>query len=135
MSSDSELLCMHRDHMHWSILEEILKQTNKKVRLNSRPVLEFYLVCAMLCCFSRVRLFATLWTVACQAPLSMGFSRKELWSGLPCPLPGDLPDPGIEPASLMSPELAAGFFTTSATYFSYLILQHSSQASSMSLRH
>ena len=49
---------------------------------------------------SRVRLFATPWTVACQAPLSMGFSRQEYWSGLPFPSPGDLPDPGIEPGSL-----------------------------------
>ena len=48
---------------------------------------------------SRVRLFATLWTVARQAPLSMGFSRQEYWSGLPFPSPGDLPDPGIEPGS------------------------------------
>ena len=48
---------------------------------------------------SRVRLFATLWTVAFQAPLSMGFSRQESWSGLPFPSPGDLPDPGIEPRS------------------------------------
>ena len=48
---------------------------------------------------SRVRLFATLWTVAHQAPLSMGFSRQEYWSGLPFPSPGDLPDPGIEPRS------------------------------------
>ena len=46
---------------------------------------------------SRVRLFATPWTVARQAPLSIGFSRKEYWSGLPFPSPGDLPDPGIEP--------------------------------------
>ena len=58
----------------------------------------------MLSCFSRIWLFATLWTVACQAPLSMGFSRQEYWSVLPCPPPGDLPDPGIEPAS-MSPAL------------------------------
>ena len=48
--------------------------------------------------FSRVRLFETLWTLACQAPLSMGFSRQEYWSGLPCPLPGDLPDSGIIPS-------------------------------------
>ena len=48
---------------------------------------------------SRVRLFATLWTVAHQAPLSIGFSREEYWSGLPFPSPGDLPDPGIEPRS------------------------------------
>ena len=67
-----------------------------------------------LSCFSHVLLFATLWTIACQAPLSMGFSRQEYWSGLPCSPPGDLPDPGIEPTSLMSPALAGGFFTTSA---------------------
>ena len=48
---------------------------------------------------SRVRLFATPWTVACQAPPSMGFSRQECWSGWPFPSPGDLPDPGIEPGS------------------------------------
>ena len=48
---------------------------------------------------SRVQLFATLWTVAYQASLSMGFSRQEYWSGLPFPSPGDLPDPGIEPRS------------------------------------
>jgi len=49
---------------------------------------------------SHVRLFVSLWTVAHQAPLSMGFSRQEYWSGLPCPPPGGLPNPGIEPASL-----------------------------------
>ena len=48
---------------------------------------------------SRVQLFATPWTVARQAPLSMGFSRQEYWSGLPFPSPGDLPKPGIEPGS------------------------------------
>ena len=57
----------------------------------------------------------TPWTVACQAPLSMGFSRQEYWSGLPCLPPGDLPDPGIELVSLMSPVLADRFFTTSTT--------------------
>ena len=73
------------------------------------------IVHAVLSCFNCVQLFATLWTVAHQAPLSMGFSRQEYWSGLPCLPPGDLPDPGIEPGSLMSPALAGGFFTTSAT--------------------
>ena len=62
--------------------------------------------------FSRVRLLATLWTGAHQAPLSMGFSRQEYWSGLLCPPPGDLPNPGTEPASLMSLALAGRFFTT-----------------------
>ena len=51
-------------------------------------------------------------TVACPAPLSMGFSRQEHWSGLPCPPPGDYPDPAIELISLMSPALAGGLFTT-----------------------
>ena len=74
-------------------------------------------ICAcMLSCFSHVQLFATLWTLACQAPLSMGFSRQEYWSGLPCPPPEDLPDPGIKPLSLTSPALVGGFFTTSATW-------------------
>ena len=50
-------------------------------------------------CFSHVQLFGTLWTVAHQAPLSMGVSRQEYWSGLLCPPPGDLPNPGIEPIS------------------------------------
>ena len=72
-------------------------------------------VCA-LSHFSRVQLFANLWTVAHHAPLSMGFSRQEYWSGLPCPLPGDLSDPGIEPTSLTFPALAGGFFTTSITW-------------------
>ena len=66
--------------------------------------------------FSHVQHFVTPWTGACQAPLSMGFSRQEYWSGLPCPPPGDLPNPGIEPPSLKSPALAGRFFTTSATW-------------------
>ena len=63
----------------------------------------------MLSCFSRVRLFATLWIIACQAPLSMEFSKQEYWNGLPFPSPGDLPDPGIEPGS---PALQAGSLLT-----------------------
>ena len=66
----------------------------------------------MLSLFSRVQLFATPWTVACQAPLSVGFSRQEYWSELLCPPPGDLSNPGIEPASVASPPLAGEFFTT-----------------------
>ena len=66
--------------------------------------------------FSCVSFFATLWTLASQAPLSMGFSRQEYWSGLSCPPPGDLPNPGIKPVSLMSPSLAVGFFSTRATW-------------------
>ena len=70
----------------------------------------------MLGHFSHVQLFVTLWTLAHQAPLSMGFTRQKYWSGLPCPPPADLPNPGIEPKSLLSPALAGGFFTISATW-------------------
>ena len=64
---------------------------------------------------SRVRLFAAPWTIIHEAPLPMEFSRQEYCRRLPFPTPGDLPDPGIEPASLVSPALAGGFFTTSTT--------------------
>ena len=66
--------------------------------------------------FSHVQLCVILWTVPSQAPLSMGFSRQEYWSGLPCPPPGDRPNPGIKPTSLMSPALAGEFFTTTTTW-------------------
>ena len=69
--------------------------------------------------FSCVQLFATLWTIACQAPLSMGFSRQEYLSGLPCLPPEDLPNPGIEPTSHVS-TLAGGFFTTCATWETHM---------------
>ena len=62
-----------------------------------------------LCVLSHVWLFAILWTVAHQALLSTGFSMKEFWSRLLCPPPGDLPDPGIKPEFLVSPELQADF--------------------------
>ena len=70
----------------------------------------------MLSHFSCVQLFATSWTVALQATLSMGFSREEYWSVLPCPHPGTLPDTGIEPVFLTSSTLVGGFFTTSTIW-------------------
>ena len=70
----------------------------------------------MLSCFSHVCLCVTLWTAVLQAPLSMGFSRPEHWSGLPCLPLGDLPDTGIQLPSLTSPAFAGRFFTTSATW-------------------
>ena len=70
----------------------------------------------MLSLFRRVQLFATPRTAARQTSLSVGFSRPEYWSGLPFPPPGDLPDPGIKPTSLMPPALAGGLFTASATW-------------------
>ena len=68
----------------------------------------------MLSQFSHVQLLVTVWTVACQAPLSIGFSRQEYWSGLLFSPPGDPPDPGIELVFLKSPALAGRFFTASA---------------------
>ena len=69
--------------------------------------------------------FATPWTIALQACQSLGLSRQESWSGLPCLSPGDLPDPGIKPESLMSPVLAGGFSTTRATWEAHLLVQGS----------
>ena len=72
-------------------------------------------MCGLAQMLQCVQLFVTLWTVARQALLLVGFSRQEYRSGLLCPPPGDLPDPGIKPGSLMFPALAGGFFTTSVT--------------------
>ena len=66
-----------------------------------------------VCVLSHVQLFAASWTVACQAPLSVEFSRQEYQKGLPFPPPEDLPDQGIKPTSAASPALAGGFFTLS----------------------
>ena len=73
-------------------------------------------VCVKLSHFGRVQRFAALWAVAHQVPLPMEFSWQEYWSGLPCPPPGDLPDPGIRPASPASPILEGGFFTSGAIW-------------------
>ena len=79
------------------------------------PKIGRYLNCrqtACICVVSHVHLFVTSWTIACQALLSMEFSRQEYWSALPFPPPGDLPKLGIEPTSLASPALAGRFSTT-----------------------
>ena len=87
-------------------------------------------VYAVLSCFNHVWLFATLWIVVSQAPLSMGFSRWQYLSGLTCPPSWDLPNPGTEPVSLMSPALVGRFFTTSAHQVAKLLngrLKHKSR--------
>ena len=86
---------------------------------NSWPILNYIIYVQSH--FSCVQLFATLWTVARKSPLSMGFSRQEYWSGLWCPPPGDLPDPGIEPVSLRSPTLGGRVFIISATWKARII--------------
>ena len=106
----------HRVRHDWAT------NTGKKILVEWIPMQDYGVIMRMcvLSHFSHVRLFMTLWTIARQAPLSMGFSRQEYWSGLPCPPPGDLPDPGIEPISLISPVLVGGLFTTTATWESKL---------------
>ena len=83
------------------------------------------LACYVLSRVSRVWLFATPWTIAHQAPLSTGFSRQEYWNELPFPLPGDLPDPGIEPGSVTSSALAlSGRFSTTSTILEWLLKEN-----------
>ena len=98
-------------HSLWDL--SYLTRLNPGPRQWKRRVLT--LTC-VLTCFSHVWLFATPRTVALQAPLSMGLSRQEYWSGLPLPSPRDLPDQGIELTSLTSPALVGRFFTTSTTW-------------------
>ena len=68
--------------------------------------------------------YATPWTITCQAPLSMGFPRQEYWSGLPCPPPGDLLDPGLKPTFPMIYALAGRFFSTSSTWGALIMPIH-----------
>ena len=97
-----------------------LKADSLLTELQEKPWASMWiLINSTVLCVSRfgyVQLFVTVFTVACQALLSMGSSRQEYWSGLPCPHPGNLPDPGIKPESLMSPALVGGFFMTSTSW-------------------
>ena len=79
--------------------------------LRNIPVYSMYQLEFMLSLLSHVCLFATLWTVAHEAPLSMEFSRQQCWSGLLCPPPGNFPDPGTESTSPVSPALQVDFFS------------------------
>ena len=80
--------------------------------------------CAVLCCAKSLQSSncVTTWTVACQAPLSTGFSRQEYWSGVLFPSSRDLSDPGIKHASLMSPELAGGLFKPHMYMYAYICI-------------
>ena len=92
----------------WS--SQPFSQSKQHYGYPATKMLPFSCCACVLSHFSHVWLFATLWTVAHQAALSMGFSRQEYYSRLPCPPPGDLPHPGIEPTSLTSPALAGWFW-------------------------
>ena len=109
-------LVIENDDYIWVIERDLSKLQARYWSRKGDIILKNVCVCVcVLNPFSCVWLSSTLWTVACQAPLSMGFFRQEYWNGLPCPLPGDLLNPGTEPASLKSPALAGRFFTSSAT--------------------
>ena len=117
----------------WDLMQELnpcrLHWTHEVLTTGppGRFLLDFlkpFLHVCMLSCQNGVQLFTTLWTVAHQAPLSMGFSRQEHWSGLPGSPPGDLSNPGIKPTSLMSPALAVRFFTTNATWEAQAFLNY-----------
>ena len=89
----------------------------------NKPVVARLYVCVYVCMFNYVWPFANPWTVVDEVLLSVGFSRLEYWSGLLCPSPEDLPDPGIEPTSLTSPALAGRLFTTSDTTWELYFLE------------
>ena len=112
---NTDSLCSYSEH--WLVFSKNLHNS----RLKSIPgsILRCVRAC-MLSCFSHAQLIVILWTVACQASVSMGSSRQEYWSGLPCPPPGDLPNSGIELAFLMCPAMAGWFFTSSATWEAHL---------------
>ena len=103
------------DYKLYPNIKNYIKKKNWPQILKSLYSFHFDIYC-VLSHFSHVQIFATLWTVAHQATLSMGFSSQEYWSGLPFFSPGDLPDPGIRPTSLMTPALPGGFLTSSATW-------------------
>ena len=102
---------MRQPHTIW---EKSLQE--KKLKGGAVVSVVLVKVLLLLSHFSHVRLFMTMWTIALQAPLLMGFSRQEYWSGLPCPPPGHLPDPGIKPTTLTPPKLAGRFFITCASW-------------------
>ena len=93
---------------------EVQRKTSQSYRDGSKEVSQLNKARGVNTCACQVASVVSnsLWTAACQPPLSMGFSRQEYWSGLPCPPPGDLPHPGFKPISPMSPALAGMFFTT-----------------------
>ena len=118
-SLESEALhtsCMQA--LKWPFKASLYIQKNQVWRRNGEGIFHLSSVHMHACTLSHVQLFVTPWTVAHQAPLSMGFSRQEYWSGLPWFSPGDFPDPGIEPSSL---SIVGRFFTIWAT--KYLCVQ------------
>ena len=102
----------------WVVLKgqesgQILQKTGQLLKVVVRALYSLIVACMHA---QSSDSFETIWTTACQAPPSMGFSRQEYWSGLSCPPSSHLPYPGIKPVSLTSPALAGSFFTNSASW-------------------
>ena len=113
MSQFISTLCTYPSTGEWinrfSCFDTRKQHRTIKIRKYLKNICKEWCVC-VLSFFSCVRLFASLWTVTHQAPLSMGLSRQEYWSGLPCPSPEDLPCPGIKPTCLIPPAFDRGSF-------------------------
>ena len=107
----------NNETFEWVIVEDL----NKCERLSDSSLRCFLMAMQLLLSRSVVSDSVSLWTVPGWAPLTVEFSRQEYWIGLPLPIPGDLPDPGIEPSSLASPALVGRFFTTTATWEALLM--------------
>ena len=104
------ILYLSDDCSFTSLMLLVVRWKKRKIPPNPRSYLESNIE-ILICLLSCIQLFSTLWTVACQAPLSMGFPRKEYSGGLPFPFPGEFPEPGIKPVSLRFPKVAGGLFT------------------------
>ena len=110
----------------WSRSKILSFEDQESNTIHHKLSISFYCVCAcVLNQFSQVQLFAMLWIIASQAPLSTGFPRKEYWSELQCPPPRDLPDSRIETASLRSPALSGRLFTSSTTWETHVSITFS----------
>ena len=130
VSSHNVFLKRLNTHLPYNLAIPFIDITQEKLKYNHTKIgigmfmaafFFFFFHNILACMLSPVPLFVTLWTVSCQAPLSVGFPRQEYWSGLPFPPPGNLPDPEIQPKSPASPALARGFITTEPSgkaYFS-----------------
>ena len=106
MRGVSEGFCIHQDWRSTPVKDKIGSSNLALPSFSPKDGNYWVFYCCVMHVyyhFSQVQLFETLWTIASQAPLSMGFSRQEYWSGLPCPLPRDLSNPGMEPVLLLSP--------------------------------
>ena len=113
------------------VLVSAVQQSDSVMQIYAQCCAKWLQLCPSLCdpMDSSHQAPLSIWTLAYRAPPSTGFSRQEHWRGLSCPPLGDLPDPGIEPTSLMSPALAGGFFTTRSPWEAHICMYYSFSSS------